>query len=32
MNYADFALRLGLALLLGVLIGVERQWRCSGSA
>jgi putative Mg2+ transporter-C (MgtC) family protein len=26
MNYADFALRLGLALLLGVLIGVERQW------
>jgi len=27
MNYADFALRLGLALLLGVLIGVERQWR-----
>jgi len=27
MNYADFALRLGLALSLGVLIGVERQWR-----
>lgn len=27
MNYADFALRLGLALMLGILIGVERQWR-----
>ena len=27
MNYMDFALRLGLAFLLGVLIGVERQWR-----
>jgi len=27
MNYADFALRLGSALFLGVLIGVERQWR-----
>lgn len=27
MNFADFALRLGSAFLLGVLIGVERQWR-----
>jgi putative Mg2+ transporter-C (MgtC) family protein len=27
MNYMDFALRLGLAFLLGVLIGFERQWR-----
>jgi len=27
MNYMEFALRLGLAFLLGVLIGVERQWR-----
>lgn len=27
MNYTEFALRLGLAFLLGVLIGVERQWR-----
>jgi putative Mg2+ transporter-C (MgtC) family protein len=27
MNPSDFALRLGCALLCGVMIGVERQWR-----
>jgi putative Mg2+ transporter-C (MgtC) family protein len=27
LQYADFSLRLGAALLLGTLVGLERQWR-----
>jgi uncharacterized membrane protein YhiD involved in acid resistance len=27
MHFAEFAFRLGSALFLGVVIGVQRQWR-----
>jgi len=31
LSWHDFVLRLGVAILAGVLIGLERQWRSRGA-